>query len=91
MTVSVDIAVARRPDALLIPSGAVHDADSTAPWVLRVEDGRAVRRSIRVGLVSGGLVEVLDGLAENDHVIPADAAVVAGARVRVAPAAPPPP
>lgn len=91
MTVSVDIAVARRPNALLIPASSVHDPDSATPWVLRVQAGRAVRRSIRLGLTSGGFAEVLEGLAESDRVIPADAAIVAGARVRLAPAAAPSP
>ncbi len=91
MTVSVDIAVARRPNALLIPASSVHDADGATPWVLRVEAGRAVRRPVRLGLNSGGFAEVLEGLAEGDHVIPVDAAIVAGAHVRLAPAAPSPP
>jgi HlyD family secretion protein len=43
MTVSVDIEVQRRPQALLLPSDAVRDADGNGPWVLRLEDGdRAV-------------------------------------------------
>jgi len=89
MTVSVDIAVARRPKALLVPSDAVHDAAAAAPWVLRVEEGRAVRRPIRLGLRSGGFGEVLDGLAEGDRVIAAEAPVTAGDRVRAGPAAAP--
>jgi HlyD family secretion protein len=82
MTVSVDIAVARRPNALLVPSDALHDTATAAPWVLRVEEGRAVRRPVRLGLRSGGFGEVLDGLAEGDRVIPAKASVAAGDRIR---------
>ncbi|MBK7768398.1 MAG: efflux RND transporter periplasmic adaptor subunit [Sulfuritalea sp.] len=82
MTVSVDIEVARRPAALLLPGSAVHDADGAAPWVLIVEDGAAVRRPIRLGLRSGGFVELLEGLREGDQVIRASAAVMAGTRVR---------
>lgn len=89
MTVSVDIAVARRPNALLVPSDAVHDTASATPWVLRVEDGRAVRRPVRLGLRSGGFGEVLDGLVEGDRVIPAEATVTAGDRVRAGTAAAP--
>ena len=87
MTVSVDIAVARRPKALLVPSDAVHDAAAAAPWVLRVEEGHAVRRPVRLGLRSGTFGEVLDGLAEGDRVIAAEAPVTAGDRVRAGPAA----
>ena len=89
MTVSVDIAVARRPKALLVPSDAVHDAAAAAPGVLRVEAGRAVRRPVRLGLRSGGMDEVLDGLIEGDRVVAAEAAVTAGDRVRAGPAAAP--
>jgi len=82
MTVSVDIEVARRPQALVVPSNAVHEADGTAPWVLRVEGGRAMRRAVRLGLHSGGYAEVLDGLRAGDQLLPTAAAVTDGAHVR---------
>lgn len=81
MTVSVDIEVARRPGALVVPLGAIHDADGpegTEAWVLRVEGGRAVRKVVRLGLRSGGWAEVLDGLSEGDRVLPASASVLPG-------------
>ena len=87
MTVSVDVEVARRPNALLVPASAVHDADSAAPWVLRVENGSAERRPVGLGLRSGGFAEVISGLSEGDLVIPASATTIAGARVRAAAAA----
>lgn len=87
MTVSVDIEVARRPKALLVPTGAVHDAGTATPWVLRVEAGHAVRRAVRLGLHSGAVTEVLEGLQEGDAVLPVSAATTAGARVRVQPPA----
>ena len=83
MTVSVDIEVARRPKALLVSSAAVHDAESAAPWVLRVEEGRATKVTVRLGLRSGGLAEVLEGLQEGDLVLPGTA-VQPGQRVRAA-------
>jgi len=82
MTVSVDIEVARRPNAVLAPADAIHDADGSAPWVLRVERSRAVRVPVQLGLRSGGFAEVLDGLHEGDTVIPVTAAVAAGSRLR---------
>jgi HlyD family secretion protein len=88
MTVSVDIAVARRPSAMLIPASVVHDGEGVAAWVLLLENGRSVRRSVRLGLRSGGYAEVLDGLSEGDAVIPASLAIAAGARVRAATVAP---
>lgn len=83
MTVSVDIEIARRPQALVVPATAVHDADGPSPWVLRVQEGRAQRQAVRLGLRSGGWCEVLEGLAAGDPVVPSAAAVSAGSWVRV--------
>jgi len=69
MTVSVDIEVARRPKALLLPLGSVHEADGPAPWVMQVENGRTTKTPLRLGLRSGGLVEVLEGLPQNTSVV----------------------
>jgi HlyD family secretion protein len=83
MTVSVDIEVARRPGATLVPLDAVHDAHAPAPWVLKVEDGRVQRQPVRLGLVSSGWCEVLSGLREGDLVVPQASSTLAdGARVR---------
>jgi HlyD family secretion protein len=83
MTVSVNVEVGRKADALVLPSEAVRDA-GTDPWVLRVSDGRAERRAVRLGLRGEGRIEVVEGLAPGDAVIPPSAgAVEAGTRVRV--------
>ncbi|MFI4928885.1 MAG: efflux RND transporter periplasmic adaptor subunit [Burkholderiales bacterium] len=85
MTVSVDIEVARRAQALLVPSDAVRDADSGSPWVLVVEDGRARRRPVVLGLRGNGVAEALQGLQPDDEVVPVTAAAVGdGTRVRTA-------
>ena len=86
MTVSVDIEVARRAQALIVPLSAVRDAD-TAPWVLRLEGRHAVRRSVQLGLRSGGLAEVQGGLSEGDAVLVGSAPAKTGARVRATSAA----
>ncbi|MCV2352781.1 efflux RND transporter periplasmic adaptor subunit [Paucibacter sp. B2R-40] len=90
MTVSVDIEVARRPQALLLPLAVVREPQSAAPWVLRVgEDGRdkgiARRQSVRLGLRSGGYAELLDGLVEGDRLVLGSEPVKDGARVRARP------
>lgn len=84
MTVSVDIEVARRSQALIVPISAVHDGEGVAPWVLHLEGRHAVRRPVQLGLRSDGLAEVIGGLAEGDAVLAASAAVAPGARVRAA-------
>jgi HlyD family secretion protein len=60
---------------------AVHDADS-APWVLRLEGHRAIRRPVTLGLRGAGVAEVLAGLAEGDAVLAEAVSVKSGARVR---------
>ena len=86
MTVSVDIEVARRPGVLSVPVDAVHDPASDTPWVLVAQDGRAVRRTVKVGVRgTQGLVEIVEGLAEGDRVIPTtETAAHEGRRVRAA-------
>jgi HlyD family secretion protein len=86
MTVSVDIEVARKPAAILLPTESVRDADTAAPWVLKVEDGRVHRRPVQLGLRSKGWCEVVQGVRPGDEVVPATAAnavtLADGARVR---------
>ena len=69
MTVSVDIEVAKRSQAVLVPTEAVHNLDSTEPWVMKVVSGKATRTPIRLGLRSQGMCEVLEGLSANDQVL----------------------
>lgn len=82
MTVSVDIEVAARDDALVLPLRAVHDVLSGSPWVLGVKDGRASQRPVRIGLHGNSHVEITDGLAAGDLAIPQSSGVLAGQRLR---------
>jgi HlyD family secretion protein len=82
MTVSVNVEVGRKGDALVVPAEAVRDA-ATDPWVIRIAGGRAERRAVRLGLRGEGMLEVVEGLAPGDEVVPpAAGALEAGARVR---------
>lgn len=83
MTVSVDIEVARRPNALILPAEAIHDAAGANSWVLTVASGSAKRREVKIGARGNGKVEILDGLQDGDLVVPStDARVVEGQKVR---------
>jgi HlyD family secretion protein len=89
MTVSVDIEIARRNDTMVVPADAVHDANGAQPWVLAVDGWRAQRRAVKLGLKGDGRVEVLEGVAAGDRLVPASAAAVkSGQRVRAVTAAP---
>ncbi|MBV5265005.1 efflux RND transporter periplasmic adaptor subunit [Pinisolibacter aquiterrae] len=82
MTVSVDIEVARRTDALVLPTDAVHQPLSSDPWVLVAVDGHAVRLPVRVGLIGGGRTEIVSGLTASDAVVPVRTTIAAGDRLR---------
>lgn len=82
MTVSVDIEVARRPAALIAPAADIHGLGSANPWVLKVDGGRAERRPVKVGLTGAGRAEIIQGLDENDLILPATANVATGTRIR---------
>ncbi len=64
LTLEVNIVTREREDALLVPSGAIEQGKV---WV--VEDGKATRRSIRIGVSGTDKTEILSGLAKGDKVI----------------------
>lgn len=85
MTVSVDIEVERRPNALALRADAIRDPSGPAPWVLKVNGGRAVRQNVQLGLRGEGWVEVRSGLEAGDLVVPpGNSAIGPGKRVRAA-------
>jgi HlyD family secretion protein len=76
MTVSIEIEVARRKEALSLNVEAIHDAASSTPWVMLVENGRAVKRTVKLGMFGDKNVEILSGLKESDLVLPATGQVI---------------
>ena len=85
MTVSVDIEVARSAAALALPTDAIRDDASSAPWVLVVRAGRAARQPVKLGTKGDARVEVVEGVAEGELVVPASArAIQEGMRLRAA-------
>ena len=82
MTISVELLGGEKADALVLPAGAVRDADRAAPWVLALRDGRAHRTTVTLGLRGVGAVEIAAGLAEGDLVIPQTEKAAEGDRVR---------
>jgi HlyD family secretion protein len=82
MTVSVDIAVARRDDTLVLPGRSVHDAITGEPWVMGIRNGRAYKQPVRLGLHGDTRTEILAGLAAGDIAVPLASGVLTGQRVR---------
>jgi HlyD family secretion protein len=83
MTVSVDIGVARRENAVILPAGSIRDSTSSNPWVLKEQSGCVEKQPVKVGIVSGGKAEILAGVEAGDRTIPAsNTAIKVGQRVR---------
>ena len=86
MTVSVDIEIGRRSNAVVIPAETVNDAAGEQPWVMAVDGHRLVRKPVRLGLRGEGHVEVLEGVAPGDlAIVAAGTAHAPGERVRATP------
>jgi RND family efflux transporter MFP subunit len=83
MTVEVNVVTATRPDALLVPVGAL----TANGAVLVVEDGRAQRREVATGIRGTTQVEIVEGLKQGEMVVvPVPDGLEDGARVVVEPA-----
>jgi HlyD family secretion protein len=82
MTVSVDIEVARKDNALIVPGRSVHDTLSSQPWVMGVRGGRAYKQPVHVGLQGGTEIEIVDGINEFDRIVPSNSGVLTGQRIR---------
>ncbi len=83
MTVSVDLTVAQRQRALVVPSDAVRDAATPTPWLFTVEGGRLVRKDVKLGIRGEGATEITEGVAEGTTVVLPDGQLLQpGQRVR---------
>ena len=92
MTVSVDIETARRTATVVIASSVLQDAATDKPWVLVVRGKHAVKQFVTLGLLGDTRVEVMQGIAPGEGVIPkSKIGVKAGQRVRAQVQAVPPP
>jgi RND family efflux transporter MFP subunit len=65
MTVDLNLIVAERADALLVPTTAVQD--KSAVWL--VNDGRLTRQAVRVGTAGSGKTEILGGLGQDARIV----------------------
>ncbi len=66
MTVSVEIEVARQPNALAVPVEAVREPLSPSPWVLVIKAGHAEKRPVKLGVRGERLVDIVQGVVEGE-------------------------
>ena len=81
MTLSIETITGERSAALVLPLRAVRNIAASGGSVLLLEDGRAVERSVKLGLRTLDQVEVTAGLATGDTVL-LDADLAPGTRVK---------
>jgi len=81
MTISMDLQGPLLKQALMLPSDAVRQLQTDAPWVLVDRDGLAVKVAVKIGLQTQGRVAVAEGLKPGDRVI-VNREVEADSRVR---------
>jgi HlyD family secretion protein len=81
-TVDVRIHISERPEAMVVPRGAVY-IEGDRRFVFRVEEDRLHRRNIQVGIANPTKIEVLSGLSEGDVVaLPGDVSLKENLRIR---------
>lgn len=68
MTVSIDIEVARKDSARVMPAAALRESDGRFS-VQRIDADRLVTVPVSLGIRAGAQVEVLTGLAAGDRVV----------------------
>ena len=74
MTVDVDVVIRQRPDALLLPAGAIAHGPSTGgrpgpPFVYVVDGDRMRRVEVKTGAIGPAKVEIVSGIADGDVVV----------------------
>ncbi|MEI6483758.1 MAG: efflux RND transporter periplasmic adaptor subunit [Betaproteobacteria bacterium] len=70
MTVTVDIEVNKKSNAMQVPWAAVHDADKAQSWVLTLQNGKAVKTPVTPGMRGSVSVEIVSGLKATDQLVP---------------------
>lgn len=83
MTVSVEIEVNRKKDALCLRADAIRDAASKTPWAMAITAGVTAKHPLKLGITGEGLIEITEGLNEGDLVIlPSSGPIEEGRKVR---------
>ena len=84
MTVSVDIKVDERTQAMQIPMTTVHSEIKAETWVLRVINKRAIKTPVVLGLQNHRMAQVLSGLQVGDALVPiSEASLRDGSHLRI--------
>jgi multidrug efflux pump subunit AcrA (membrane-fusion protein) len=78
MFVTAAISEPRTQDAIFVPEGALQDIDGFRVVFLTTDGVTFHARAVKIGIQTGGLVEITEGLSPSDHVVVAGAFMVKG-------------
>jgi multidrug efflux pump subunit AcrA (membrane-fusion protein) len=83
MYADVTLVLARHPDAIQLPRGAVYEIGEPNQWVYTVSNGRLKKVVVTTGITDGVNVEITSGLNGNETVVSTQSpTLVAGEAVR---------
>ena len=83
MTVSVEIELDFKPNALVFPAEAIHYDAGGKPFVYVDDDGRAAKRPVVIGVRGDYLLEAQKGLKKGDTILlPGAQSITEGQKVR---------
>jgi multidrug efflux pump subunit AcrA (membrane-fusion protein) len=83
MYADVTLVLARHPDAIQLPRGAVYEIGEPNQWVYTVSNGRLKKVVVTTGITDGVNVEITSGLKGNETVVSTQSpTLVAGEAVR---------
>jgi HlyD family secretion protein len=69
MTATVDIVVARKENALVVPNRAVRRGTAGRYQVEVVQEGKAQTRAVTIGLSNETVTEIVEGVSEGEQVV----------------------
>jgi HlyD family secretion protein len=69
MTATVDIVVARKENALVVPNSAVRRGTAGRYQVEVVQEGKAQTRAVTIGLSNDLVTEIVQGLSDGEEVV----------------------
>jgi RND family efflux transporter MFP subunit len=69
MFVNARIATGKGDKVLAVPTSAVIDSGTRQVVLVRLSEGRFAPRNVKIGLRSGGYVEVISGVTEGEQVV----------------------
>jgi RND family efflux transporter MFP subunit len=88
MYANVTLQLERHPDVIQVPDSAIGES-ATGNYVLAVRDGKLIRKEITVGIRTGHLVEVTEGLSGDEQLVTAiDPSLIIGQGVTPLPSKP---